>query len=333
MALRVVLVKLLCGGVCLATAASALAQEPMKSELPKHYVLGPIRVFYATEGPASVPTADKDGNGVPDHVEDVAKQVWGAHQLFCDALKFPDPLKSERYRGVNCIQISLRTRTEIGGGNGKAFESAQKARSIPEGKPTDRALVISIGTHVDAVKNITPAHELFHLIQYGTTYFKKSWYLEGMARWSEHALAKDGLGDLKYAPKGPWPQESVHLSKLFEMSYDAEFVLWNPIARRTDSKGQLPLKLISKELADLRYSDGSPVIKDPDLVGAEIIRDVLLELDKMDDVAFKELGYDSWSEENQQSPKNDRYMYQAIMDALRRRSPPVGKFQAVNSAK
>jgi hypothetical protein len=187
---------------------------------------------------------------------------------------------------------------------------------------------MSIGTHVNAIKNITPAHETFHLIQYGITYFKKKWYLEGMARWSEHALSADGLGEVKYSPRGPWPQEPENLKQLFAISYDSEFVLWNPIAKKADSKGRITVKPIDKELTQLRYSDGSPVLRDLELTGSEIMREILIDLGKMDDVAFKELGYQSWSEENQQSPQNDPYIYQAIMDVLRRRSPPVGRFSA-----
>jgi hypothetical protein len=310
----------------------SLAQEKKKSELPEHYVMAPVRVFYAKAGNSAVPSADRDSSGVPDHVEDIAKQVWAAHRLFCGVLKFPNPLDSERYLKVNCIEVRLWERSEIGGGNGSAFESAQRARSIPTGKPDDRAIVMSIGTHVNAMKNITPAHETFHLIQYGASYFKKKWYLEGMARWSEHALSADGLGEVKYSPRGPWPQETANLKQLFDMSYDSEFVLWNPIAKKVDPKGKIVLKQDDKELTQLRYSDGSPVLRDLELTGSDLIRDILIELGKMDDVAFKELGYESWSEENQQSPQNDPYIYQAIMDVLRRRSPPVGRFSATKKA-
>ncbi len=58
------------------------------------------------------------------------------------------------------------------------------------------------------------------------------------------------------------------------------------------------------------------------------MRDVLLELDKFDDIAFKELGYESWSEDNQRSEKNSPYVYQGIMDVLRRHKHKVGKFSA-----
>jgi hypothetical protein len=305
-------------------AAAAEAKPP----LPDHVILGPVRVFYTTEGTSAVPLEDSDGNSIPDHAEDVAKQVWAAHQLFCGVLKFPDPFQSERYPNLTCVEVRIWDRNEIGGGNGVAFESAQRARSIPEGTTDDLAIVMSIGKHIDARRNITPAHEFFHLIQYGTTYFKNPWYLEGLARWAEHGLAEEGVGETKYSPRGKWPQISQHLGLLADMSYDAEFVLWNPIAIRSDREGLLPRDLLPPELRNLRYSDGTPVLRDHSLHGAELMRDVLIELGKLDDIAFRELQYAEWSEENQLSAKNNAYIYQAVMDCLRRHAPPVGRFQA-----
>ncbi len=58
------------------SVGDAAAQE--KSELTEHYVRGPFRLFYAIDGKSAVPLADKDSSGVPDHVEDVAKQLWAA---------------------------------------------------------------------------------------------------------------------------------------------------------------------------------------------------------------------------------------------------------------
>lgn len=208
---RLCFVPLLLGGV--AGLSQAFGQE--KSALPEHYVLDRIRVFYTTDGISAVQPGDTDSNGVPDHVEDVAKQVWAARRLFCEVLGFPDPLTSARYAGVTCIEICIRDRAELGGRNGAAYDESQRARRIPEGKPDDRAIVMALGRHVVAAKNLSPAHELFHLIQYGATYFKNGWFLEGQTRWSEHALGQGGLGDVEYLPRGPWPQPSANLPALF----------------------------------------------------------------------------------------------------------------------
>jgi hypothetical protein len=58
------------------------------------------------------------------------------------------------------------------------------------------------------------------------------------------------------------------------------------------------------------------------------MRDILIALGKTDDVAKEDLGYKDWSEENQRSPQNNPYIYQAIMDVVRRQAPPVGPFTA-----
>jgi hypothetical protein len=310
----------------IAPAANSVADGQEKSPLNEHYVLGRVRVFYTNEGPSAVSQADNDKSAVPDQVEDVAKQIWAAHKLFCDVLKFPDPFASERYKGVTCIQVSLRDRAEINGVNGVAFESAQRARSIPEGKPEDRAIVMAVSTQLDPIKNVTPAHETFHLIQYGTTFFKNSWYLEGMTRWAEHGLAKDGIGEVQYSPQGPWPQKPQHLQQLPEMGSKCETVLWNPIASRTDRNGLLTDEMLGPELTALRYSDGSAVLRDRLLNGAEVMREILIELGTQDDDAFRDLGYESWTEENQRSERNNPYIYRAIMDVLRRHVSSVGAY-------
>ncbi len=197
---------LCCAVLWLTTATGSMpAAAQQKSALPKHYVLDEIRVFYTIEGVSAVPETDVDSNGVPDHVEDVAKQVWAAHRLFCHALDFPNPLASARYPGVTCIEVYLRDRSELGGANGVAYDEPQRARRIPEGKPNDRALVMALGRHIVAARNLSPAHELFHLIQYGATYFKNRWFLEGQTRWSERARGPEGLGDVRSSPNGPWP--------------------------------------------------------------------------------------------------------------------------------
>jgi hypothetical protein len=317
--------------VALATLVAALASNSAAnaqlSPLNEHYVLDPIRVFYTNEGQSAVSQDDVDQSGVPDQVENVAKQVWAARKLFCDVLEFPDPFESERYKGVTCIQVFLRDRAEINGVNGVAFSAAQRARSIPEGKPDDRALVMAVSIQLDPIKNVSPAHETFHLVQYGATYFKRSWYLEGQARWAEHALAEDGVGEIKFSPRGPWPQRPQQLQQLPELGSKSEWVLWNPIAARTDKSGVLTERELGEELVSLRYSDGSPVLKDHSLYGPEVMRDILIELGKQDDEAFKHLGYDKWSGENQASDRNDPYIYRAVMDVLRRHAPPVGPYE------
>jgi hypothetical protein len=163
---------------------------------------------------------------------------------------------------------------------------------------------------------------MFHLIQYGVTYFKNAWYSEGMARWSETALGSGGIGEVRY--REPFPLTEADMSKLFEMSYDASVDFWNPLAAMDDSRGGIPENRVSPSLKDLTYSDGTKVLKDLQLNGYGFMREVLLELGKADDVAFRELGYERWAEANQKSKKNSSYIYTATMTVARRR---IGKLR------
>ena len=62
----------------------------------------------------------------------------------------------------------------------------------------------------------------------------------------------------------------------------------------------------------MRYTDGSPVLKDDQLAGSDFIREVVSQLGHADDRAFQEQGYDRWSEENQRSEKNHAYLWGVI---------------------
>jgi len=268
------------------------------------YRLGRIRVFYDTTGTNAVDVAN---------VEDIAKQTRAAYLLLVETLGFPDPFKTERFRSASFLDIQLFHKSILRF-NGVAFDELQRFKR--PGDPTNTlSLCFNVATSVKAPSNLTPAHEFFHIIQYSISYFKNAWYTEGMARWSEKALGIGGLG--KVGPKAALPA-------LFKMSYDASEKFWNPLAASDDAAGTIPEHLVSAELKQLTYSTGAKVLQDFKLTGWQFMRDVLLELHKMDAIAFRELGYDRWSEANQNSEKNNPYIFRAVTDvceARRKRSP------------
>ena len=104
------------------------------------------------------------------------------------------------------------------------------------------------------------------------------------------------------------------------MAYDASEHFWNPLCAKLDAKGSLPDGAALQQVQAMKYVDGTPVLKDLKFTGWEFIRDVLAELAKADDVAFRELGYDRWSEESQRSAKNDAYILRAVEEVVKRRS-------------
>lgn len=267
-----------------------------------------VRIWYHTDGVHAVEPADSNANGVPDVIEDIMTQVLAARSMFVEVLGFPDPLKTERFKTASFIDIHLRSK-DVLKMNGVAFDELQRYRK--QGDPEGTLSIgFNVATTVRAPANLTPAHEFFHLIQYSTTYFKNRWFLEGTARWSERALGEGDLGLAKIMPV--WPLPSDQRSELFGMAYEASEHLWNPLAKRLDVDGEIPNGLALQRLKNMKYIDGSPVLKDLRLRGWKFVRDVLQELAKMDDIAFSDLGYDRWSEDNQRSPKNDEPMLRAV---------------------
>jgi len=102
------------------------------------------------------------------------------------------------------------------------------------------------------------------------------------------------------------------------MSYGAAKHFWNPLAAKLDAKGVFPDSEALKRLQDMKYTDGTAVLGDLNLAGWRFIRDVIIELGKTDKVAFRELGYDRWSEENQFSPKNNIYILRTVEEVVKR---------------
>jgi hypothetical protein len=276
--------------------------------------VGKFQVRYQTQGEHAIAGGDRNLDGVPDQVEDVLTQVMAAHRLFVEVLGFPDPFETERFRSATVLNIDLRSRDSIKG-NGLAYDEVQHSKK-------GDWIGMKVGTHLDVKTNQTPAHELFHLIHYSTSYFKNRWFAEGTARWSERALGEGGLGITKQLEH--WPLSAEQAEAVFQMSYNAAENFWNPLAARLDPVGEIPKTPALERLQAIRYSDGSPVLQDLKLSGWKFIREVIVNLGGADDLAFRDLGYDSWSENHQFSSQNNPFIWAVVEDVVRRfeRSAP-----------
>ena len=295
---------------------SAQSEEKKTPVVPqKVHQADRIRVFYHVEGKHAVDAADANANGVPDQVEDVLTQTLAAQMMFVEVLGFPDPFATERFRSARLLDIHLRHK-DLVKSNGVTFDELQHFNR-PTDPPGTVSLCFNVATSVKASANLTPAHEFFHIIQNSVIYFKNRWFTEGTTRWSERAL---GVGDL--GPKqilSAWPLPKEKADTVFAMAYDASEHFWNPLCAKLDTKGTIPESPALQRVQAMKYVDGTPVLKDLRLTGWEFIRDVLAGLDKADDVAFRELGYDRWSEENQRSPKNDAFVLRVVEEVVKKR--------------
>jgi hypothetical protein len=299
----------------LVTVTGAAPGQEMKAPVQRVHQADRIRIFYHIEGQHAVDTTDANTNGIPDQVEDAMIQTQAAQLLLVEALGFPNPFQTERFRSARYLDIHFRHK-DLLKSNGVTYDELQRYNRA--GDPAGTVTVcFNLATSVKPATNLTPAHEFFHIIQNSVIFFKNRWYTEGTARWSERALGLGDLGPKQILSAWPLPQEKA--ATLSAMAYDASEHFWNPLCAKVDAKGTLPDSPALQSVQAMRYVDGTPVLKDLRLTGWEFVRDVLQGLDKVDEVAFRELGYDRWSEDNQRSPKNDAYILRVVEEVLKNR--------------
>ena len=270
------------------------------------YQQGVVYVIYDEEGDKSVTNkADINANGVPDVIEDLATQVNAARELFKDVFKYPDPFESERFKNVTSIEVDIDARSNMKS-HGNAYSGARKSKH----DPNERAIHIRVANDIEPHKHVTPEHEYFHLIQYGATYFRNGWFLEGMARWSQDAISKtekypDGK-DIPFKLKSKAAED-----KIFQGKYNAAEKFWYPLAVNMKDKAKIPDRLMKK----YKYVDGSPVFKDNIIYGANVMRDIIFVMKSKEDMAAAEFGgVKEWRKNGQRNDQNSKYILESVKE-------------------
>lgn len=287
--------------------------------LGRSFVREEFRVYYAVAGPDALPAADQfdhDGDGVPDKIQNIALQLLTARRCYVEVLGLRHPFESPRYHErVRFIDVHVLALGNQHGSAGDAIVNYHRPTDPSDGI---EVVTIDLSTKLPP-RNLTPAHELFHVFQNGYTLFKNPWYYEGVARWSEDLL-REGAGEA-----GTLPATATELTGWFKLSYDASR-LWQALARATDPTGKVR---VPPDLSTGRYPGWSkPVMEDDHFHGALLIKALLEELDRADDVVSREHNFDplDWSEARQRSPENDRPIWKAVINVCQRfssDSPPL----------
>jgi hypothetical protein len=252
-----------------------------------------FRLHYTLVGSDALTQAqDRDGNGVPDRVEEAALQLVAARRVYTERLGFVHPLQQPRYRGIaQVIEVDMRV---VGPGKtGRAYDEVRSAHPGPDGAEAC-ALRIDLDPRW-APPNLTPAHELFHLVQNGYTMFKMPWLTEGTARWAESAL---GSGTV---PTAPLPASAAARDALLGSSYGAA-AFWGRLVATLD--------------------------------GAPVIRTVLEAMGRADKMQAQEHHWPpyAWTEAEQRSSANDAYAWGALLDVLRAVPQPSAELVAFLSS-
>ncbi len=271
------------------------------------YQQGIVYVIYETEGDTAVKNnADVNANGVPDVVEDIATQLNATRELFHDVFKYPDPFDSERFKNVHSIEVDIDAKSNMKV-NGLAYSGVRKQSKHD---PKERALRVKLANTVDPRKNSTPAHEYFHLIQYGATYFRNGWFLEGMARWSQDSVSKQ-----KKYPDGKdmsWRlTNKLTESQIFQGKYNVAGILWYPLAVSMKDKAKVPKRLMKK----YKYVDGSDVFHDDIVYGANVMREVMnLMKTKEAEAAEAFGGAQKWNKSGHRAAQNNKIILDCVKE-------------------
>ncbi len=111
-------------------------------------------------------------------------QLQAAKYLYSHVLGLRFPLQQKIYAQARQINVYV---LQLPKGNGLAFDRVA-AETMNDGRQLPCGLKFVLNAALEPARNITPAHEFFHLYQYGYAVFKQTWYLEGMARWMENSF-------------------------------------------------------------------------------------------------------------------------------------------------
>lgn len=285
------------------------AWQQARAALDRSFVTNEFRIFYTFEGGDALPEkgrSDSDADGVPDQIQNLARQLIVARQIYVDVMGLRHPFRSPRYldrvRYFDVHVLKMKSR----GSAGDAIVNYHRPTDPPEGV---EVLTIDIDRDIGP-RNLTPAHELFHEFQNGYTLFKNAWYTEGTARWAENAFRASP------ATSGAPPKIVPAPEKLFSMRYEAD-VFWNALALAADPMGSLE---VPGPIKGARYvGDPKPIVEDDRHHGSAFIKVLFQALDHADDIASAEANLDplDWPESQQRSPKNNHFIWEAVMSVCR----------------
>lgn len=249
--------------------------------LPQMKVSYPFRIWYAVEGRNAIANSEV-------MIDDLLLQLHTADSYYSKELKLTPPLEQPRYKQAEYIDVYL---VDMKRGNGLAFDEIVAEKATKKIKPHSCGLKIHINSQLQPSKNITPAHELFHLYQYANSMFKARWYLEGMARWVEQAFRGVRKNELN-------ADILEKCADVHNESYTASRY-WRNLAAKKQAKDIV----ISEDYLGLRYADNSPVFKTAIFQNGAAVKSIFdaLEVESAIQAKNNHLQRYRWPEKTQRS--------------------------------
>lgn len=261
----------------------------------------PFRVWYATEGENAIKdhAVGVSKNKQPVFIDDLLVQLHAADAYYSKQLGLQPPLSKQRYKKAKFVDVYI---VNMSRGNGLAFDEVIAGKSSQRAESHSCGIKMHISSALQPSRNITPAHELFHLYQYANSMFKARWYLEGMTRWVEQAFRGVSPQDLSaVAPNS--------CAGVYNESYSASRY-WQDLAKRKNADNIV----LSQDYLQLKYSNGTPVFKQAIFKHGAIISDLFKVLESESIERSEEIGYSRyrWPEKIQRSADFNEYICDAV---------------------
>lgn len=270
------------------------AGAEMASRLDQTLSVDEFRIRYALQGPdALADTSDADRNGVPEAIDNMVTQLRAARTLYTETLGLRHPLQQPRYGLASAIDVFV---VAMDRANGLAFDEVSYEK-LPDGRQAASCAVsIFVSSRIQSNRNVTPAHELFHLFQYGYAMFKSRWYLEGMTRWMETAFIGDEVVNRDAERGGRARCEEATGSGPSSSPY------WRTLAQTKAGPVVLP-----NDLSTRTYTDGRRVFARSIFQGGTFARIALDELHRLslETAVVTSLPAYNWPESVQRSNRFD----------------------------
>lgn len=242
-------------------------------------------------------------------MNDIQKQLIMADSLYQQVLQLRSPLRQPRYQQAKFINVTLVP-------DEKAYGRAYDEVTTNDKLGADNCfLSLKISNQVQAARNNSPAHELFHLYQNGYMMFKQVWLTEGLARWSESLFTgKESRGETT-----PLPQNKKQLQQVMSTSYGASS-MWTRLFEQIDNN---KLFIPPNHVAQAIYTNHQPVIKDNRAYGTGFIGLLFDELSLQSLKVSQDKGWPpyDWSEKAQRSADLNPYIWEAIKRAVNKAVP------------
>jgi len=287
--------------------------DKRRKQLRKVYQIGKFRIFYSLKGRDSLPKTrliDSNNDKVPDYIQNVALQLVHAEEYYTKILGLTHPFyqapysdKNLKYIDINIVRLPLDPiNKEI---RGKAWSKAGSLKRNYFPKSNGNSLMIDISSDFDLTHGV-PAHELFHLFQYGYTQLHSPWFVEGTAVW-----AQNHFGGVEYSEwKVPKNKQQL-LSQKYESSK-----FWSEVCNRVDKYG---ITVPSRFTKHTYIGNDIKIVPEQNAKCIRFMKKFLSELKRIEKTVTKakDLVPYSWTSEARYSPDNEKYIWQALRNSMK----------------